>query len=64
MNADSQLKEILQLSVRNAVSRMEILTEPSDRRCVFHEYKEWLGENINDEIWAIPTEAIQKDISK
>ena len=64
MNADSQLKEFLHIAVNNAVSRMETLTEPSDRRCIFHEYKEWLGENINDEVWAIPTEAIRKDISK
>tara|TARA_Y100001968_G_scaffold255596_1_gene241760 strand:+ start:551 stop:745 length:195 start_codon:yes stop_codon:yes gene_type:complete len=64
MNPDSQLKEILHMAVNNAVSRMETLKESSDRRCVFHEYKEWLGENINDEIWAIPTDAIQKDIGK
>tara|TARA_Y100001968_G_scaffold149564_1_gene136783 strand:- start:1800 stop:1994 length:195 start_codon:yes stop_codon:yes gene_type:complete len=64
MNADSQLKEILNMAVQNAVSRMETLKEASDRRCIFQEYKEWLGENINDEIWAIPTDAIQKDITK
>tara|TARA_Y100001968_G_C19373511_1_gene726347 strand:- start:174 stop:365 length:192 start_codon:yes stop_codon:yes gene_type:complete len=62
MNADSQLKEILHMAVHNAVSRMETLKAPSDRRCIFHEYKEWLGEDINDEVWAIPTEAIPKDI--
>ena len=61
MDADSQLKGILKIAVQNAVSRMEALKEPSDRRCIFHEYKEWLGENINDEVWAIPTEPIQKD---
>ena len=26
-----------------------------------NEYKEWLGEDINDEIWAIPIEAIQNE---
>ena len=61
MNNDSQLKEISQLAVNNAVSRLEILKEPSDRRCVFNEYNEWLGEDINDEVWAIPIEAIQND---
>ena len=61
MNADSELKETLHIAVSNAVSRMEILKEPSDRRCLFHEYKEWLGGDINNEVWAIPREAIQED---
>ena len=61
MNSDSQLKEILHLAVNNAVSRMEILQDAADRRCIFHEYKEWLGEDINDEVWAIPREAIQNE---
>ena len=64
MDADSQLKEILKIAVENAVSRIEALEEPSDRRCIFHEYKEWLGQNINDEVWAIPTETIQKDFNR
>ena len=54
MNDDSKLKEILHLAVNHAVSRMEALTDSNDRRCLFHEYKEWLKEDINDEIWAIP----------
>ena len=64
MDADSQLKEILKIAVINAVSRIETLEDPSDRRCIFHEYKEWLGQNINDEVWAIPTEPIQQDFNK
>ena len=64
MDADSQLKEVLKIAVNNAVSRMEALEELSDRRSIFHEYKEWLGENINDEVWAIPTEPIQRDLDK
>ena len=64
MNANSQLKEILRMATNNAVSRMERLQEPSDRRCIFQEYKEWLGENIDNEVWAIPTEAIQNDTNK
>ena len=64
MDADSQLKAILKIAVQNAVSRMEALEEPADRRCIFHEYKEWLGRNINDEVWAIPSEPIQKDLNK
>ena len=64
MNADLQLKEVVHMAVVNAVLRMETLKESSDRRCLFHEYKEWLGENINDEVWAIPGEIIQNDIEK
>ncbi len=61
MNPDLRLKGTLHVAVNNAVSRMETLKDPSDRRCIFLEYKEWLGKDINDEIWAIPTEAIQND---
>ena len=61
MNTDSELKEILHLALNNAVSRMETLIEPSDRRSIFNEYKEWLGENINDDVWVIPREALQNE---
>jgi len=61
MNTDSELKNILRLALNNAVSRMETLKEPADRRCIFNEYKEWLGENINDDVWVIPREAIQNE---
>ena len=64
MNADRELKDILQIAVKNAVSRMETLRSPADRRCLFHEYKEWLGESINDEVLAIPTEIIQNELDK
>ena len=46
----------------NAVSRIKILKSPADRRCVFNEYKEWLGESIDDEVLAIPTEIIQNEL--
>ena len=62
MNADNQLKEILHMAVNNAVSRMKILRSPTDRPCVFHEYKEWLGESIDDEVFAIPAEIIQNEL--
>tara|TARA_B100001250_G_scaffold186239_1_gene160102 strand:+ start:77 stop:271 length:195 start_codon:yes stop_codon:yes gene_type:complete len=64
MNADKQLKDILNMSVNNAVSRMKILKRPADRRCIFNEYKEWLGESIDDEVLAIPTEIIQNELDK
>ena len=62
MHLDKQLKEILHMAINNAVSRMKILRSPSDRRCVFNEYKEWLGETIDDEVLAIPTEIIQNEL--
>jgi hypothetical protein len=64
MNDDKQLKDILNMSVNNAVSRMKILKKPADRRCLFNEYKEWLGESIDDEVLAIPTEIIQNELDK
>ena len=64
MNADNELKDILHMVVNTAVSRMKILRRPGDRRCVFHEYKEWLGESIDDEVLAIPTEIIQNELDK
>ena len=54
MDADSQLKDTLHVVVTNAVYRMERLRESADRQCIFEEYKEWLGEDINEEVWAIP----------
>ena len=64
MNEDKQLKEILHIAVNNAVSRMKTLRSPSDRRSVFKEYREWLGETINNEVLAIPTEIIQNELDK
>ena len=64
MNDDKQLKDILNMSVNNAVTRMKILKRPADRRCLFNEYKEWLGESIDDEVLAIPTEIIQNELDK
>ena len=64
MNADKELKDILHMTVNNAVSRMNILRRSADRRCIFNEYKEWLGESIDDEVLAIPTEIIQNELDK
>ena len=64
MNADKQLKDILHMAVNNAVSRMNILRRAADRRCLFNEYKEWLGESIDDEVLAIPSEIIQNELDK
>ncbi len=64
MNADKKLKDILHMAVNNAVSRMKILRRPADRRCIFNEYKEWLGESIDDEDLTIPTEIIRNELDK
>ena len=64
MNPDKELKDILHMVVNNAVSRMKTLRSPADRRCLFHEYKECLGESIDNEILAIPTEIIQNELDK
>jgi len=54
----------LHMAVNNAVSRMKILRRAADRRCLFNEYKEWLGESIDDEVLAIPSEIIQNELDK
>ena len=56
MNNDSELQETLHLTVAHAVSRMEALKNPSDRRSLFHEYKEWLREDFSDEVWAMSSD--------
>ena len=64
MNTDKELKDILHMTVNNAVSRMKILRRVDDRRCLFNEYKEWLGESIDDEVLVIPTEILKKELDK
>ncbi len=55
MDADSQLKDTLAITVSNAIARLESLSNAADRRCIFHEYKEWLEQDVDDEVWALPT---------
>ncbi len=62
MDADSKLKGTLVSTLSHAVFRIKQLKEPADRRCLFHEYKEWLGEDINDEVWALPSDFGSKSI--
>ena len=54
------------MALNNAVSRIKILRRAADRRCLFNELKEWLGEreSIDDEVLAIPTEIIQNELDK
>ena len=47
---ERNLNEILQ----NAVRMIEDADKAEVRRSLFHEYKEWLGENINDDVLYLP----------
>ncbi len=51
---DNALKSNLQNIVSYAVSRMESATDVKTRRCIFQEYKEWLGSSIDDWVLALP----------
>ena len=55
MNHDSELKSTLRDIVVHAVNRMEFSNDSNIRSCIFEEYKEWLGESIDDWVLALPT---------
>ena len=54
MTKDSGLKVILREVVSNAVLRMESTRDAETTRCIFQEYKEWLGSSIDDWVLALP----------
>ena len=54
MSDDRDLKLTLHKVVSYAVSRMESTSDASIRRCIFQEYKEWLGTSIDDWVLALP----------
>ena len=54
MSDDNELKSTLQSVVSYAVQRMEMTSEAKNRRCIFQEYKEWLGSSIDDWVLALP----------
>ena len=56
MNDDNALKLTLQEVVSYAVLRMESASEAKTRRCLFQEYKEWLGSSIDDWVLALPND--------
>ncbi len=56
MNDNDDLKLTLQEVVSYAVKRMESASEANVRRCIFQEYKEWLGSSIDDWVLALPNE--------
>ena len=56
MNDDHGLKLTLHNVVSYAVQRMESSSDANVRRCLFQEYKEWLGSTIDDWVLALPNE--------
>ena len=64
MNEDKDLKVTLNNVVSNAVLRMESATDSNIRRCIFQEYKEWLGSSIDDWVLALPNDWGKTDKNK
>ena len=56
MNDDSNLKLTLRQVVSYAVLRMESTPDANVRRCIFQEYKEWMGTSIDDWVLALPND--------
>ena len=56
MNDDIGLKLTLHKVVSYAVLRMESTSDSNVRRCIFQEYKEWLGTSIDDLVLALPND--------
>ena len=54
MNGDKDLKSTLHNVVSYAVQRMETASDSNIRRCIFQEYKEWMGSSIDDWVLALP----------
>ena len=56
MSEDTDLKLTLNKVVSYAVLRMESASDSKVRRCLFQEYKEWLGSSIDDWVLALPND--------
>ena len=56
MDDDKELRYTLHKVVSYAVQRMESESDQNVRRCIFQEYKEWLGTSIDDWVLALPTD--------
>ena len=63
MSDDSDLKLILHKVVSYAVLRMESTSDANIRRCIFQEYKEWLGTSIDDSVLALPNDWGRSDMN-
>ena len=56
MSDDKDLKLTLHKVVSYAVLRMESASDANVRRCIFQEYKEWLGASIDEWVLALPND--------
>ena len=56
MSDDNDLKETLYKIVSYAVIRIESESDTNVKRCIFQEYKEWLGTSIDDWVLALPND--------
>ena len=56
MSDNQDLKMTLQSVVSYAVLRMESSSDVNIRRCIFQEYKEWLGTSIDDWVLTLPND--------
>ena len=61
MKDDKDLKSTLHDVVSHAVRRMESESDTNIRRCIFQEYREWLGTSIDDWVLALPYDWGQSD---
>ena len=61
MSDDYDLKMTLNRAVSHAVWRMETSRDANIRRCIFQEYREWLGKSIDDWVLALPRNFNKKD---
>ncbi len=62
MSDDNDLKSTLHNVVSYAVKRMESTSDANIKRCIFQEYKEWLGTSIDDWILALPNDWGKSDL--
>ena len=56
MNDDTDLKSTLHDIVSYVARRMESESDINIRRCIFQEYREWLGTSIDDWVLALPND--------
>ena len=63
MSDDSDLKLTVNKVVSYAVLRMESTSDANIRRCIFQEYMEWLGTNIDDWVLALPNDWGKSDVN-
>ncbi len=63
MSDDNALKLTLNEVVSHAVKQMESASDYNVRRCIFQEYREWLGNSIDDWVLALPNDWHKSDIN-